>query len=38
MALLSYDHDRNNIAQQDQDGCEQTVFEIANHRPQEERC
>ena len=33
VALLTYDHDRNHIAQQDQHGCEQTVFEIANHRP-----
>ena len=26
LAFLSYDDDRNNIAQQDQDRCEQTVF------------
>jgi len=38
VALLSYDPDRSNVAQQDEDGGEQAVFEIADHRPQEESC
>ena len=38
MTLLSYDQDRSNIGQQDEDGSEQTVFEIADLRPQEESC
>jgi hypothetical protein len=36
VTLLSYNHDRSNVAQQDEDGCEQTVFEISNHRSDEE--
>ena len=38
MTLLSYDQDRSNVAQQDEDCCEQTVFEVAYHRPQEKSC
>src|SRR5215469_3812394 len=36
--LLAYDQDRSNVAQQDEDCCEQTVLEVADHRSQEETC
>ena len=35
MPFLAYDQDRSNVAQQDEDDCKQTMFEVTDHRPQE---
>jgi hypothetical protein len=36
VALLSYDDDRHNKAQQDQDRCEQAVFQISDQKLDQE--